>query len=146
MPSTDRLTAVVMTLAAGAVFAGFAPWLTGQTVAIPWPEWWSEWGRSQPAVALAAWRATVVVVCWLLPAAVLAWLIVRVGRLPDWRYAWLAPLPILAWTLLLPMLEGQDLMLGERLAAEPVAFVLEALALYLSIPLFAWVFRRRAAT
>ncbi len=143
MHSADRLTAIVMALAAGAIFAVFVPWITGQAMTVPWPEWWAEWGRSQPALALATWRALMVAVCWVVPAAALAWLIVRVGRLPDWRYAWLAPIPVLAWTLLLPALEGQDLYLAERLAAEPVAALLEALALYGSIPFFAWLFRRR---
>lgn len=143
MYATDRLTAIVMALAAGAVFAIFVPWITGQAMAVPWPGWWAEWARSQPASALAAWRTLTVAVCWVVPAAALAWLIVRPGRLPDWRYAGLAPLPVLAWTLLLPALEGQDLHLAERLAAEPVAALLEALALYGSIPFFAWVFRLR---
>lgn len=143
MQSTDRLTATVMALAAGAVFAVFVPWITGFAMTVPWPEWWAEWAQARPAPALAAWRVLMVAACWLVPAALLAWLIVRPGRLPDWRYAWLAPLPVLAWTLLLPALEGQDLYLAERFARAPVTAVLEALALYLSIPLFAWLFRRR---
>lgn len=143
MPPTDRITAVVMALAAGAIFAVLVPWITGYALALPWPQWWTDWGRDQPDAALAAWRALMVVGCWVVPAALLAWLIVRIGRLPDWRYAWLSPLPVLAWTLLLPALEGRDLYLAERLAAEPVAAALEAVALYLSIPIFAWLFRRR---
>lgn len=143
MHSADRLTAIIMALAAGAVFAILAPWLTTHAMTIPWPDWWAEWARDRHESALAAWRALMVAGCWVLPGAVLAWLIVRVGSLPDWRYAWLSPLPVLAWTLLLPALEGQELYLAERLAAEPVAALLEVVALYGSIPFFAWLFRRR---
>lgn len=143
MHATDRLTAVVMALAAGAVFAVFTPWITSLAMGVPWPDWWAGWARSRPDIALPVWRALMVTACWLVPAALLAWLIMRPGRLPDWRYAWLAPLPVLAWTLLLPALEGQDLYLAERFARAPVTAVLEALALYASIPFFAWLLRRR---
>lgn len=145
MHSADRLTAVVMALAAGAVFAVFAPWLTGLGMGVAWPEWWGEWARSQPALALGVWNALLVGFCWLVPAALLAWLVVRAGRLPDWRYTWLAPLPIMAWTLLLPALEGQDLYLAERFARAPLRAAGEAVAFYLAIPAFAWLLRRRPA-
>lgn len=137
----DRLTGIVMALAAGAVFAVFVPWVTGQAMAVAWPDWWSQWARNDTWLALRTWEALVVLCCWVVPGAALAWLVVRVGRLPDWRYAWLAPLPVLAWTLLLPYLEGQELSLVERFANAPVAGALEFAALYLSIPVFAWLFR-----
>lgn len=143
MHNIDRLTAVVMALAAGAVFAGFAPWITGYAMTVAWPDWWAEWASSNQTAALRAWDLLLVLCCWVIPAAALAWLIVRVGRLPDWRYAWLAPLPVLAWTLVLPVLEGQNLHLAERLAAQPLMAGLQLAALYLSIPFFAWLFRRR---
>lgn len=143
MHTTDRLTAIVMTLAAGAIFAVSVPWFTGLGMTVPWPDWWTGWAQSQPAAALAAWRVLLITVCWLAPAALLAWLVVRTGRLHDWRYAWLAPLPVLAWTLVLPALEGQDLYLAQRFGEAPATAVLEALALYVSIPLFARLFRPR---
>lgn len=141
--STDRLTGVVMALAAGAVFAVFAPWITGHAAAVAWPGWWTDWAREDTWLALRTWDALLVSGCWVLPGAALAWLIVRVGRLPDWRYAWLAPLPVVAWMFALPALEGRDLHLAERFESGPVAFVLGLAALLLSIPFFAWLFRRR---
>lgn len=139
----DRLTAVVMALAAGAVFAVLVPWITGYAMTVAWPSWWAGWAQDHAWVALRAWSLLIVLCCWVVPGALLAWLIVRAGRLPDWRYAWLAPLPVLAWLMVLPWLEGQDLYLIERLADAPVMAALELAALYLSIPFFAWLFRRR---
>lgn len=154
MPRLDALSAAALALLAGVVYAGAAVWLAGLALDVAWPGWYAAWAEQRPALAMRVWDAGVVVAAFVLPAAVLAWLLVGPGRLPDWRYALLAPLPMLVWTLVLPVAEGQ----GPRLAAEvlhaPLASALQMAGAYLSVPFFAWVWtatglegsRRRQAT
>jgi|GEM_PF-6248111 len=146
MKRLDALTSVALVLVGGALYAAAAIWLAGLLLGAHWPEWYVAWARDKPGVANAVRECVVYFLAFLVPAALLAWLMAQPGRLGDWRYALLAPLPLLLWTIGLPALEGTQLRLAAAFDARPVTTIAELAAVYLGIPVFAWLFRRRPAS
>lgn len=146
MKRLDALTSVALVLVGGALYAAVSIWLTGVLLTAHWPGWYADWARDSAGVANAFRECVVYFVAFLAPAAVLSWLMARPGRLADWRYALLAPLPLLIWTIGLPAMEGTELHLAAAIQARPAATIAELVVVYLGIPVFAWLFRRRPAS
>lgn len=142
MQRIDALTSVAMALMAGIAYTVVTIWVTGHALAVAWPEWYTAWAEHSPGTAMQVWNLLIIGISWLLPGALLAWLMVGPGRLRDWRYAWLAPLPAAFWIILLPFLEGRGQFLLAEFVRSPVASAFQAAVLLLSMPLCSWLFFR----